>query len=219
MRVYIASDLHIGSGQEDGERIIQLLEEVEREASLFIGNGDVIDLWRNTTENILSQPAHHALVETANRVPTVLIRGNHDWALPRFATRLGLKGARVVTHLAGDGYYFAHGWRFAPTQRLLKPIFPLIRRWYPYIYQRFAPHPRELKGEGKEDQYVATVAFIHFRAIAWAQRKRYRAIFLGHTHCPTSLRIRNQELWDSGDFVDSFSYIILENGRTQLHFL
>jgi REP element-mobilizing transposase RayT len=55
--------------------------------------------------------------------------------------------------------------------------------------------------------------------MAWAQRKRYRAVFLGHTHCPTSLRIRGQELWDSGDFVDSFSYIVLENGRPELHFL
>lgn len=218
-RVYVASDFHIGSGQEDGERIIQLLEEVGREASLFVGNGDIIDLWRNTVDNIIGQPAHQALVETTRRVPTILIRGNHDWALPRFAPRLGLEGARVVTHLARDSYFFAHGWTFAPIQRLLKPIFPLIRRWYPHIYQNLSPHPQELKREGKEDQYVANVALIHYQAITWAQREKYRAIFLGHTHCPANIKIRNMELWDSGDFVDSFSYIILEDGKPKLRFL
>jgi UDP-2,3-diacylglucosamine pyrophosphatase LpxH len=122
MKIYCASDLHIGYEFANYPKILTFLELVQKDADQLILCGDIFDLWVNEFDVIKTQEpmksCFNALVETSKRVPTIIIWGNHDYNLAS-KTNLFI----VSDSFLKEGVFFSHGWRFDLEQRLGYPFY------------------------------------------------------------------------------------------------
>lgn len=229
MKIYCASDLHIGHEQANYDKIKEFFELVEEKADELILCGDVFDLWRCTIEKVRDdnfldgkpKKAYEALISTARKVPTTIIFGNHDYKLWK---ELSIP-VRVTDDFVYDGIYFCHGWRFSLEQRLSSFAFRGIVQNFPSIYQNFFRTPSQIKD--KEDEYTKVCEMTHRVAKSFMKRNKDRNIkylVMGHTHGPFpdgNRKIANDpfeegKLFDCGDMIDSLSYVIIDNGEPKL---
>lgn len=134
--ILAASDMHIGgSGNESA--ICEFLQMVRREKpKRLILCGDILDLWLARWQEIESSSAYQELLITVQQVPTVIVRGNHDYRLAQWQ----VPGAKIVDEYEEDGTFFIHGWQFDSLQVLLRPLFPIITACLPHVYQFLMRH-------------------------------------------------------------------------------
>ncbi|MFZ2497585.1 hypothetical protein [Methanosarcina sp.] len=92
--------------------------------------------------------------------------------------------------------YFLYGW---------------LADQFPYLYQRFFKTPFELKI--KDQEYSLRNEKIHEKAREFIKMQGVDYFILGHMHNPLG---DDSRLFDCGDMVDSFTYIIIENGKSRL---
>ena len=98
------SDAHIGaSGNE--EKVCQFFQMAKQDADRLILNGDILDLWRAPWDEIQSSAAYKELIMTVQVVPTVIVRGNHDFYL----TESQVPGAMIVDEFEENGWYIFMG--------------------------------------------------------------------------------------------------------------
>lgn len=128
MRTLVAGDFHIGGGGNT-DAILRFLEMAKGRAQFMILGGDVLDLWFATWDEIKSNTAYLALLDTVQKVPTVIIRGNHDFYLAEWQ----VPGATIVDEYSKDGAYYIHGWQYDSVQVVLRPLFPIISRFLPRL--------------------------------------------------------------------------------------
>jgi hypothetical protein len=84
---------------------------------------------------------------------------------------------------------------------------------FPSIYQLFFKKPSQLLSPNDEP-YPLSIA-IHNEAEQYALNYNLNYLVMGHTHIPV---IQNHII-DCGDFVDSASYVILDNGVPELKYI
>ena len=109
---------------------------VRREGQHLILNGDVLDLWLARWQEIESSSVYQELLITVQQIPTVIVRGNHDYRLAEWQ----VPGAKIVDEYEKDGIYFIHGWQFDTPQVILRPLFPIITACLPHVYQFLMRH-------------------------------------------------------------------------------
>ena len=83
MKIYCASDLHIGYEKTNYKKIIEFFKLAEESADKLILCGDILDLWRNPIENIKTdrkcKGAFNALRSLAESMDITYVWGNHDY--------------------------------------------------------------------------------------------------------------------------------------------
>ena len=214
---YVASDLHIGYEDSNYPKMVEFFEIVKVDADRLILLGDVLDLWRapikTITNNEPYKTAYDALVKTTHHIPTHVVWGNHDYELKRIMQRLNA-GQRIATNITDDfvedNIYYCHGWKFDAQQRFGSMFYWWLVSRFPYLYQRFFKTPPQIpRGEYARGKLTSK---IHAEAKRFAEKCGYAHIVMGHTHDPTI----SGKLVDCGDFVDSLSYIIIEDGVPEL---
>ena len=82
----VASDMHIGWEYSNIEKIHNFLDTLQNlDTDIMVLNGDILDLWRSKYSTIVKK--HKYLLDRINatsaRIPTIWIRGNHDWYVPQ----------------------------------------------------------------------------------------------------------------------------------------
>jgi len=84
---------------------------------------------------------------------------------------------------------------------------------FPSIYQRFFKKPSQVLLPNDEP-YPLSMA-IHKEANQYALDHNLDYVVMGHTHIP----VIQDHIIDCGDFVDSASYVILNDGVPELKFI
>ena len=223
MRRYIASDFHNGNDVADYDRVIGFLELVEADADELLLLGDFEELlWSNLTILETVQPYSYVtdkVVQIAQKKPTKVILGNHDWNLGLFASQI--EPITIVNPFAEDGVYYCHGsefdWLSVITGTPVDPIY--WKSPFPFLF------PTQLLlwlatrvWAKSEDTYGLGVALIHEGARAFAEKNGYHTVVLGHTHYPAVEVRGGVSLYNTGDMMGSYSYLVQENGILELKY-
>jgi len=223
MRRYIASDFHNGNEVSDYDRVMSFLELVDDDADEFLILGDWEELLYSNM-NILLTVKPYCYVTTkvreiARKKPTSIIIGNHDWNLGLFTSYL--TPARIVSPFSSDGVYYTHGhewdWLSIITGTPVDPIY-----WgtaFPFVFPtQFLLWLATRVWAKSEDTYSWGIAWIHERARAYAVDHGYHTIILGHTHYPIDEMRGGIRIINAGDMLDSYSYIVEEDGIIDLRY-
>lgn len=211
MKTYIASDLHIGYEDSNYEAINQFLDIVNDDAGELILLGDVLDLWRNTFDNISTEEpyktSYEKLIRLSYTVPTTIIRGNHDYNIKRYIKGSKIKFRRRVVK---NNIMLIHGWEFDVKQVALSPFFLHIAQIFPHIYQKFFYKPRcTLRYSFDYENTIAGVAE------KYAEKCGYRYVIFGHQHIPY---VRSNII-NCGDMVEHKSYVVIDGNDVELRVL
>ncbi len=200
MKIYCASDLHIGYEQANYPKIEKFFDIVKEKADELILCGDVLDLWRCDFKTIKKErkSTYKALLSVAREVPTTIIWGNHDYELWK-KVRLPM---RITDDFVSDNIFFCHGWRFDVEQRFGNFLYGSLIEKFPYLYQKLFKKPSEITKE--ENKYNALSQKVHENAKKLMQKLELTYLVMGHTHDP----LEDGKLFDCGDMIDSLSYVI-----------
>ncbi|UCE36436.1 MAG: metallophosphoesterase family protein [Thermoplasmata archaeon] len=215
MKIYCASDLHIGYEHTYYPVVIELFEEVRKNADRLILCGDVLDLWRCPIEDIQkkneTKEVFEALLSTTEKKETTYVWGNHDYMVEKMLKKNNIEiKAKISDDFVLDNIYFCHGWRFDVQQRFAHFLYGWLVTRFPYLYQVFFKTPFALKEE--EEKYASLSENIHDEAREFIKRKEIDYLVMGHTHDP----LEDGKLIDCGDMVDSLSYVIIEDGQPRI---
>jgi len=224
LKRYIASDLHNGNDVSDYDHVMGFLDLVEDDADEFLIVGDWGELlWSNMTILSTVAPYRHITQKTrdiASKKPTRMVVGNHDWNIGLFTSII--EPVEVVQPFAENGVYFCHGHQFDWESFILgTPVDPI---WWS-VNVAFFTLPLGLgyfflnKIFGaEEDAYHKGIEIIHERASKYALENGHHTVVFGHTHLPIIEERNSVNLYNSGDMVDSYSYLVQENGVIELRF-
>jgi len=70
-----------------------------------------------------------------------------------------------------------------------------------------------------EATYHWGIAMIHELARSYAVEKGYHTVVLGHTHFPAAEVRGGVQIYNTGDMMSSYTYLVEEDGRIELkHF-
>jgi UDP-2,3-diacylglucosamine pyrophosphatase LpxH len=153
------------------------------------------------------------LKQTAAKVPTIIIPGNHDYNLMTLWSDHKDYNVSLADSIEKEGIYYTHGWKFDVIQRFVSFLYRWLVFKFPSIYQRFFKKPSQILPQNGE-QSPLTIA-IHNEADQYAVIHNLNYVVMGHTHEPV---IRDHVI-DCGDFIDSASYVILTDGVPELKFI
>ncbi len=210
MKIYCASDFHIGYKGANYSKMEEFFELVKENADELILCGDIIDLWRCPIEKVRKEEplksTYEALLSTAQEVPTTIIWGNHDYQLWK-KVKIPI---RVTDHFVSNNIYYCHGWRFDLEQRAGQWLYRWLVNQFPYLYEKFFKHPFEIKPD--EERYKSLSKLTHQIARTFIETHKVDYLIMGHTHDP----LEDDKLFDCGDMMDSLSYIIVDNGKPRL---
>lgn len=207
-------------------RFLDFLDMAEEEADEIIGVGDVFDTLRIPFEDIITSDPGRMIYDRMLRVaekishrvppqhphntkPFKLIEGNHDPDLGRWQEHL--PNITIMDKYEVDGWVIEHGYRFDPIcahvpWRILQAVVSGL--W---------STPGKLKQKRRTEKYHRAVGWIHGTALEDLQRSDHVGRIMGHTHFGLIIQGEQEKtLADCGDFVDSASYIILEDGQAKL---
>jgi len=221
---YIASDFHNGNKVSDYERVMGFLDLVDDDADEFLILGDWLELlWSNVSILTTVSPYRDVIQKVkaiASKKPTKLVLGNHSWSLGAFASYI--EPVVVAAPFSEDGAYFCHGHEFDWESFILgTPVDPI---WWS-VNIAFFTLPlglgffllNKILGT-EEDVYHRGIEIIHERASKYALENGYHTVVFGHTHLPIIEERNGVNLYNCGDQVDSYSYLVQENGVIELRF-
>lgn len=222
-----ASDLHIGHPSSNLEAIGKLLE-MAKEAETFYLLGDTFELiWSDMDEIKLN---HMGIVRQLGALGERLFicYGNHD-PFNRLQLFGPLLGTKVSKQVVLDGYLLCHGDEFDLSIKALNTVAGRFYKYLPYFKGRLYKTPFQEK-EGKErERFNLHIASITASALSHAERchvakveppgvENLKGIIFGHSHFPQdcffpTLGVR---LINTGDFVDSLTYVIMDDGKVEV---
>jgi len=232
--IFFISDAHLGQNPVEDEARVRSLTSffknvTKRGGSLFI-LGDFFDFWFEYRSVI---PRGHfkilaALMELASSdVDVIYIGGNHDYWVGSFLeNQVGVSTYTDPVDLRAQGrrVFLAHGdglagrdWPYRAFRRVLRsrPISAAYRLLHPDLGLAFA-------------RWVSRKSRIHSGGTVpdtkrlWEEVGRPRfdvgfdTVVLGHIHSPVTLSSDNRELYVIGDWIDRFTFLVLENGAFKL---
>jgi|GEM_PF-1582530 len=150
---------------------------------------------------------YEALLTVAEKVPTTIIWGNHDYKLWK-KVKIPVQ---VTDSFVSNNIYYCHGWRFDLQQMFGHWLYGWLVNRFPYLYQKFIKTPFELKIEDKN--YRLRIEKIHEKAREFIDKEGLDYLIMGHTHEPAG---DDDKLFDCGDMIDSLTYVVIEDGMPRL---
>lgn len=208
-KTYVVSDMHIGYEKVNYDKIWKFFEIAGDDADKIILNGDILDLWRMSYEQIkmLDGDLLQAINMTALEVPMIWIRGNHDWRVPQKE----FPNIYFWTSYDSGGVHYEHGHRFDLEQRKCGGLWDWIVAFYPPLYQRFFRSPSEIVKVEDAPYWFD----MHDEAMKYAVKHQVNVV-VGHSHSPQIKRDGLTFVADTGDWIDSCSYLVVEGGEVEL---
>jgi len=209
MKIYCASDFHIGFNNTNYPKIQEFLELVKKDADELVLCGDIFDLWRCPVDRILNRDpmktAYETLLSTIKDIPTTIIWGNHDYNLWK---KMALP-VKVTDSFFSNNIYFCHGWEFDIRQKVGQVFYGSIVR-SPRLCKTIFKAPFKLKI--MEIEHRRHSKKTHEKAQEFIKNQGFNYMIMGHTHVPIS----EDRLFDCGDMIDHFTYVVIKNGKPTL---
>jgi predicted MPP superfamily phosphohydrolase len=187
-KTIIVSDLHIGSGESHIAKFVEFLETIEYDTIIF--NGDIFELLYYHKDKMKEHWQYVTKIRKLIKGKKVYyLPGNHDkWCLLLIPFGF-LFGIKIRKRIHYKGYIIEHG-DFINFYLYLRKIFNKNIIIY--------TDPGE---SGEED--------FHNNCVELAQIKK-KPFIVGHSHVPI---IVDNLLYDSGDWVNHNTYLIMENNE------
>ena len=227
-KIVIMSDLHLGMTDCKPQKILDFLNSITTD--LLILNGDIIDFdairrgskWKN--KHILDISRH---------VPVIYIRGNHDNDIREFfGTKIGNiefldeytinNKEKMDDNVYVDKRYIVfHGDQidvFTSKFKLLTQIgsmgYDLALRLNTLYnkYREWRKLPYLSISKSIKENFKKALSFINDfenNAIQYAKKKSYDGVICGHIHIPIIKEINGIKYYNSGDWVENFTAIVL----------
>lgn len=233
-KVVIISDLHLGMKDSSPKKILEFLNSIETD--LLILNGDIIDVdalkrgskWKNKHTKVVMK-----ILDMSRHCDVVYVRGNHDNDLEDiFEFQLGnIKFVEDFMYhhqvWSGEGDTFEykkflifHGDKIDATvkYKFLSYIGSVgydIALRVNTIYNKFRnkmgkPYfsiSKVIKENVKEALYF--INNFESNACEYGRLKGADAVVCGHIHIPSIKSINGILYYNSGDFVENFSALVL----------
>jgi UDP-2,3-diacylglucosamine hydrolase len=231
---YFLSDLHLGAYPQNERSSVPLLmdflDQVQaRGAHLYIV-GDLMDFWFEYRSVIPRYPFRllsrlKVLVESG--CPVSYIAGNHDYWMGDFLTQdvgLATFPDLLETSIDGKRFFISHGDGIATTgstgYRTLKAFLrnPLVvsafRLLHPDVGMAMAKAISRMsrKRSAKNNDQPDLEAFVRTKA-----QRGFDYVVLGHLHHPKIFEVGNTCCLVVGDWIDSLTYGLFEDGHLTLH--
>jgi len=228
----ILSDLHLGMADCKPKKILKFLESIKTETLIL--NGDIIDIdalrrgskWKGKHMKVVIK-----LLEMSKDTEIIYIRGNHDNDVKDlYHTFLGnIKFMEDYIYTVNDKKYFIfHGDRIDVTTKykLLTQIgsigydFALrLNTWY-NKYREFTGKPYYSISKIIKENFKKALSFINdfeVNACDYAKTLNCDGVICGHIHIPSVKVINGIEYYNSGDWVENFSALVLtKNNKWEL---
>ncbi len=231
--VVFVSDAHLGAPAGPLERarwLVTLLEGFVGSVGGLLIVGDLFDFWFEYRHAIPKGhfPVLRALAEIARTgVPCLYFGGNHDfWAGSYLRDEIGLTVAQEPRsfQIQSRRIFVAHGDGlgqgdngYRALKRLLRnrAAIALYRSVHPDIGIPFAYRVSALSRRHTEPREVLIPKLARDIAVP-ELRRGHDAVVIGHVHEPTHLRLPSGEFLIIGDWIENFTYAVLEEGKLAL---
>jgi UDP-2,3-diacylglucosamine pyrophosphatase LpxH len=234
-RAVFLSDFHLGTKGCQAELVLDLLRHVEADTIYLVG--DIIDGWRLRSGWYWPQ-AHNDVVQKLLRkvrrgARMVFVPGNHDEFARQFLglTFGGIEITRDTIHVAADGrrYLVMHGDEFDVVVRhskwlahlgdwaydaalLINTRFNMVRRWFGFPYWSFSAWAKL-----KVKNAVNFIGSFERELANEARRRGVDGVICGHIHHPAVRDIDGIVYVNTGDFVESCSFVVeRDDGRLEV---
>jgi UDP-2,3-diacylglucosamine hydrolase len=233
---YFISDAHLGAKAPDAEerevRLIGFLENITHKASQLFIVGDLFDFWIEY-KHAIRPDYFHVLYELRRLkkqgVEIHYLAGNHDFALGTFMSeKLGIavhpSGCLNLT-LQGRTIYLSHGDGLMPSDRgyrVLKKILrnPQCQRIYRLLHPNWGVPLAEGFSRTSRDQISFRSPESEWNAYRQVAKNMLNEgpdiVVFGHTHYPEMCSWNGKIYCNIGDWIQHFTYAVLENGEIHL---
>jgi UDP-2,3-diacylglucosamine hydrolase len=231
--IYFISDAHLGAraGPDDREeRLLRFLATLPgRAVALFI-LGDLFDFWFEYAHAIPKGGfrVSRALADIVDtKVPVLHLGGNHDfWAGTYLREELGVRAfaGPIAVRLQGRTVLLAHGDGLGPGDGGYKVLKKVLRNrlaiagfrlLHPDLGIPLARTVSTISRKHTEPREVILPKIL--RDVA---RPRLQgdvdAMLIGHVHEPAHFREEGKDFLVIGDWIESFTYARMEEGRFSL---
>lgn len=224
------SDVHLGSKGSKAVELLGVLKNYEPEKLFIVG--DFIDGW-------LLKKRHFWPQEHTNVIRKVLsyakkgtqvyyITGNHDEFL-RSYENLDFGNITVLDEIIDDGVWIIHGDKYDSVVMYNKWIAILGSIGYELVIylnevikrirRTLGLRPRSFSKwvKAKVKGAVAFIDSFEFTLATEAINRECHTVICGHIHTPADRVINGVRYMNTGDWIESLSYITKENGKLILH--
>ena len=228
----VLSDLHLGMADSKPKKILEFLESIKTD--VLILNGDIIDVdalnrgskWKNKHMKVVIK-----LLDMSRNTEIIYIRGNHDNDVKElYSSGLGnIKFMDEYIYTVDDKKYLVfHGDKIDITTKykLLTQIGSIgydlalrINTWY-NKYREFTGKPYYSISKVIKENFKKALSFINdfeINACDYAKTLNCDGVICGHIHIPAIKEINGVEYYNSGDWVENFSALVLtKNNKWKL---
>lgn len=238
MALYIFSDAHLGSGSEELEahkvaKIAELFERVKQDGDRLVILGDLFDFWFEYKHAI---PKEHADVLLMLRglvqagIAVDYVSGNHDfWMDDYFETQIGVTLHRdsFDTEYNGKRLHLTHGDGLAKADRGYRFLKKILRNKFNiWLYRKLPtdwaiPLAKFVSGSSRDytSKRDHTFAPDYEQYAAQKLTDGYDIVIIGHLHIPVQTELDGGTYINSGDFINHFSYVRLDDSGVRLDYL
>lgn len=221
----IISDMHIGSKTSRTEKLSHFLDGLlENPPYRLIINGDAFEFWSTNYKKIgkLEYECIRKTIELSERgTKLVYIPGNHDRAVINFKKMtLGKIKIRNEYILEKNNlrYVVMHGDEFDAFTRnhivmtlLIDQLYYMLVKFVAYV-KRAIGYNASIADKKNSKRYMKYVEKIKKAALRYARSRKTDGIIIGHSHYPEIYQNQSGILYvNSGDWIDSFSYVVVGN--------
>jgi UDP-2,3-diacylglucosamine pyrophosphatase LpxH len=223
-KVVIMSDLHLGMKDSSPKKILEFLDSIHTD--LLILNGDIIDMdalkrgskWRNKHTKVIMK-----LLDMSRDTNIIYIRGNHDSDLEDvYGYKFGnikFMDEYIYNHDNKKMLIF-HGDKIDVTvkYKFLSQIgsigYDLALRlntlYNEYRMRTGKPYYSISKWIKKNvKNAISFVNDFEINACEYAKSKKCDSVICGHIHIPVIKKIDGINYYNSGDWVENFSCLVL----------
>lgn len=228
MLVTCISDLHLGQSFNIGAFKDFLADQRKRvRPEMLVLAGDILELawfsWKELEAQKLFRDSLDELRGFAASIETIYLPGNHDPRPKLIPDKLSpIRITPYDPHLGEalilGNILFTHGDHFDVTTHVWDDLLKLpLKKLLPWVYIKLYASPYEIKTAQKEKDFREYIGWIMGRAMMYSIRQGKDLCF-GHTHAPMALDLGGRMILNSGDWLDSLSYIEARDGKMTLRF-
>ena len=224
------SDVHLGSKGSNAQELLEVLKKYEPKKLFIVG--DFIDgwllkkrhYWPQSNTNVIRK----ILSYSKNGTEVFYITGNHDEFL-RSYENLDFGNITVLDEIIDDGVWIIHGDKYDSVVMYNKWIAILGSIGYELVIylnevikrirRTLGLRPRSFSKwvKAKVKGAVAFIDSFEFTLATEAINRECHTVICGHIHTPADRVINGVRYMNTGDWIESLSYITKENGKLILH--
>lgn len=234
-KIYFISDAHLGLSDKETEEkkeqmLINFFKSAAQDASAIYILGDLFDAWFEY-KTVIPKGFHRTIAMldelVRKNIKIHYLAGNHDfWMNDFFISEIGITvhlDSYSFTH-EGKKIYLHHGDGFSKKDigyRILKKILrnPINIKIYKLLHPDIGisiarKFSRMSRKHSSDKKYFDTSELNSI--VENIINQGYDIVIMGHLHQPLQKKIGNGEFINLGDWINHFTYAVMQNGKIDL---